>query len=53
MDEWKILSQKRLDVLETFFEVCARLIKQDKLDELACALKPFSEDVSSREMTTW
>ncbi|CAI9765671.1 unnamed protein product [Fraxinus pennsylvanica] len=52
--EWENPSQQRADALESLLEVCARLLKQDKLVELAGVLKPFSEDaISSRETAIW
>ncbi|XP_023518041.1 serine/threonine-protein kinase Nek6-like isoform X2 [Cucurbita pepo subsp. pepo] len=47
-------SQRRADALESLLELCARLLKQDKLEELAGVLSPFGEDaVSSRETAIW
>ncbi|KAL8459875.1 hypothetical protein ACS0TY_031690 [Phlomoides rotata] len=40
----------RADALQSLLEVCARLLKQDKFDELSGVLKPFDKNTfSSRE----
>ncbi|KAK2417087.1 serine/threonine-protein kinase Nek7 [Trifolium repens] len=53
-DELDSPCQKRADALESLLELCAQLLKQDKLEELAGVLRPFGKEaVSSRETAIW
>lgn len=51
---WEIPTQHRADALESLLELCAQLLKQDKIDELTGVLRPFGgEAVSSKETAIW
>lgn len=52
--DWETPSQQRAEALESLLELCAQLLKQDKIEELSGILGPFGgEAISSRETAIW
>lgn len=52
--EAKALGEEKAKAMESLLELCAQLLKRERLEELAGVLKPFGEEaVSSRETAIW
>ncbi|KAI3461086.1 hypothetical protein Pfo_017749 [Paulownia fortunei] len=52
--EPKALGEQKAQAMESLLELCAQLLKRERLEELAGVLKPFGEEaVSSRETAIW
>lgn len=48
------LGEEKAEAMESLLEVCAQLLKGDRMEELAGVLKPFGEEeASSRETAIW
>ncbi|KAL0419603.1 UNVERIFIED_CONTAM: Serine/threonine-protein kinase Nek6 [Sesamum radiatum] len=52
--EPEVLGEQKAQAMESLLELCANLLKRERLEELAGVLKPFGEEaVSSRETAIW
>lgn len=52
--EGKVIQEHKAQAMESLLELCAQLLKRERLEELAGILKPFAEEaVSSRETAIW
>ncbi|KAF5447823.1 hypothetical protein F2P56_033343 [Juglans regia] len=52
--EWDPPIRQRAEGLESLLEICSKLLKQERFEELARVLRPFGEEaVSSRETAIW
>ncbi|KAL0435436.1 UNVERIFIED_CONTAM: Serine/threonine-protein kinase Nek6 [Sesamum radiatum] len=52
--EPEVLGEQKAQAMESLLELCAHLLKRERLEELAGVLKPFGEEaVSSRETAIW
>ncbi|KAK6138353.1 hypothetical protein DH2020_027937 [Rehmannia glutinosa] len=50
----KVLGEEKAHAMESLLELCAQLLKRERIEELAGVLKPFGEEaVSSRETAIW
>ncbi|KAK6164187.1 hypothetical protein DH2020_001051 [Rehmannia glutinosa] len=50
----QLLGEQKAQAMESLLELCAQLLKRERIEELAGILKPFGEDaVSSRETAIW
>lgn len=52
--ERNVVGEEKAQAMESLLELCAQLLKRERLEELAGVLKPFGEEaVSSRETAIW
>lgn len=49
------MGDDKAEAMESLLELCAKLLKRERFEELAGVLKPFGEEeaVSSRETAIW